>query len=84
MAESSLYRFDAGGIALIAKHFAATPTIMSDDQFSHFAKEVVRVTNEQSANTPVEARAMIIAVLHRMIEYERKLTSERLIRGTIR
>ncbi|SLN11047.1 hypothetical protein ROJ8625_00234 [Roseivivax jejudonensis] len=70
MAEQNPYILDEVGLALAAKHFAQIPEIRSDEEFAHYARQVIQASNQHSVHTPLEARAMIVAVLHRLIEYD--------------
>ncbi|SLN23224.1 hypothetical protein ROJ8625_00927 [Roseivivax jejudonensis] len=69
MADPSLYKLDEAGMAIAARHFARLPQIRSDAEFADVTRQVVRISDQQSRHTPVEARALVVAMMQRLIEY---------------
>ena len=70
MTEPNPYMLDEAGQALVNKHIAMTPEIRSNDECRHYAQELIRMSEGHTCATPVEARAMSIAVLARMLQYD--------------
>ncbi|WP_306133445.1 hypothetical protein [Roseivivax marinus] len=70
-AESNPYIFDDAGTALMIEHALDMPDVETDEDFAHYARELVRASEGHTARTPLEARAMTAAILCKMQEYDR-------------
>ncbi|SLN23233.1 hypothetical protein ROJ8625_00928 [Roseivivax jejudonensis] len=67
----NIYNFNGAGTARMIDHALEMPDISTDEEFAHYARELVRCSEGQTAETPLEARAMTAAILCKMQAYDR-------------
>ncbi|UMA67295.1 hypothetical protein LVO79_21085 (plasmid) [Roseivivax marinus] len=71
MTDPNPYILDEAGQALMVEHALDMPDVQTDEDFAHYARELVRASKGHTAHTPLEARAMTAAILCKMQEYDR-------------